>query len=89
MEDRLLTPSLLRAARALIGWSQTELAENSGVSRKVIATFETAVPSERYDPRRKAMLEKLQYFLEDKCDIEFTFASDQTGEGVRLRSKRP
>ena len=53
----------------------------------VIAKIETTVSSERYDPRRKAVLEKLQSVLEDKCGIEFTFASDRTGEGVRLRAK--
>jgi transcriptional regulator with XRE-family HTH domain len=87
VDDQLLTPSLLRAARALLGWSQTELGQNSGVSRKAIATFETAAPSDQIDPRRKAVLDKLRKYLEGKCGIEFTFASDRTGEGVRLRAK--
>ena len=87
MDDHLLTPSLLRAARALLGLSQTALGQKAGVSRKAIATFETATPSDRLDPRRKAVLDTLRQYLEDECDIEFTFASDRTGEGVRLRAK--
>ncbi|MGY4368725.1 putative transcriptional regulator [Bradyrhizobium sp. LB1.3] len=87
MDDQLLTPALLRAARGLIGWSQTELAQHAGVSRMVIAKIETTVSSDRYDPRRRAVLEKLQRVLEDECGIEFTFANDRTGEGVRIRAK--
>ena len=87
MDDHLLTPSLLRAARALLGLSQTELGQKAGVSRKAIATFETTAPSDRLDPRRKAVLDTLRQYLEGECDIEFTFASDRTGEGVRLRAK--
>ncbi|MBR0754311.1 helix-turn-helix transcriptional regulator [Bradyrhizobium jicamae] len=87
MDDHSLTPSLLRAARGLIGWSQTELAQHAGVSRMVIAKIETTMSSERHDPRRKAVLKKLRKCLEEECDIEFIFASDRTGEGVRLRTK--
>lgn len=87
MDDHPLTPSLLRAARALLGLSQTELGQKAGVSRKAIATFETAEPSDRLDPRRKAVLDTLRQYLEGECEIEFTFASDRTGEGVRLRAK--
>ena len=57
------------------------------MSRKAIATFETATPTARLDPRRKAVLDTLRQYLEGECDIEFTFASDETGEGVRLRTK--
>ena len=87
MDDHLLTPSLLRAARALLGWSQTELGQKAGVSRKAIATFETAAPSARLDPRRKAVLNTLRQYLQVECNIEFIFANDETGEGVRLRRK--
>jgi transcriptional regulator with XRE-family HTH domain len=88
MDDHLLTPSLLRAARALLGWSQTELGQKAGVSRKAIATFETAEPSNRIDPRRRAVLQTLRQYLEVECDIEFTFASEKSGEGVRRAKPR-
>jgi transcriptional regulator with XRE-family HTH domain len=88
MQEELLTPSLIRAARGLLGWSQTELAEKSGISRKAIATIETAAPSETIDPRRRAVLQKLRRFFERGCRIEFVFESDTSGEGVRLRSRR-
>jgi DNA-binding XRE family transcriptional regulator len=88
MQEGLLTPSLIRAARGLLGWSQTELAKKSGISRKAIATIETAVPSESIDPRRKKILQNLRSFLEDDCGMELVFESGKTGEGVRLRSRR-
>ena len=34
------TPAQCRAARALLGWSQAELSEHSGVATKTIADFE-------------------------------------------------
>ena len=88
MQEELLTPSLIRAARGLLGWSQTELAEKSGVSRKAIATIETAAPSDTIDPRRKKVLQKLRRYFEDDCGMEIVFESSKTGEGVRLRSRR-
>jgi transcriptional regulator with XRE-family HTH domain len=88
MQEELLTPSLIRAARGLLGWSQTELAKKSRISRKAIATIETAAPSERIDPRRLEVLQKLRRFLEDDYDLEFVFESSKSGEGVRLRSRR-
>jgi transcriptional regulator with XRE-family HTH domain len=36
------TPAQLRAARALLGWSQTDLAEASGVSLRTIKAMELA-----------------------------------------------
>lgn len=36
----LITPQQSRAARALLGWSQSELANRSSVSRDAIANFE-------------------------------------------------
>jgi len=35
-----LTPAQCRAARALLGWSQEELVERAGVSKKTIADLE-------------------------------------------------
>ena len=35
-----LTPRLLKAARALLGWQQDELSTQSGVSKSTIGAFE-------------------------------------------------
>jgi DNA-binding XRE family transcriptional regulator len=36
----ILTPALCRAARGFLDWTQTELAENAGVSRSTIRDYE-------------------------------------------------
>ncbi|WP_112547632.1 helix-turn-helix domain-containing protein (plasmid) [Sinorhizobium sp. B11] len=36
----ILTPELCRAARGLLDWTQTDLAERAGVSRSTIRDFE-------------------------------------------------
>ena len=35
-----MTPAHCRAARALLGWSQNDLASKAGVSRSTVADFE-------------------------------------------------
>lgn len=39
-EKKFLTPATCRAARALLGWSQDDLARQAGVGRVTIADFE-------------------------------------------------
>lgn len=80
----ILTPSLIRAARALLHLDQMGLAESSGISRKTISLIEAdASPPEH--PKRLAVLENLRKHLEEECGVEFTFASQRCGEGVQLK----
>lgn len=82
----LLTPTLIRAARALLGYDQETLAEKAGISRKTIALIETMKPGP-IDPRRRRVLEDLRQKMEDELHVEFIFAGDKTGEGVRIRRR--
>jgi transcriptional regulator with XRE-family HTH domain len=72
-------PAQCRAARALLGWSQAELAEASGVATKTIADFEREerVPYER-------TLNDIRDALEIAA-IEFTNGDNP---GVRRRGDR-
>ncbi|QFY62890.1 helix-turn-helix transcriptional regulator (plasmid) [Rhizobium grahamii] len=38
--SKILTPALCRAARGLLDWTQTDLADRSGVSRSTIKDYE-------------------------------------------------
>jgi transcriptional regulator with XRE-family HTH domain len=71
-----ISAAQLRAARGLLGWSQSDLAESAKVGRATIADFETGkrVPYER-------TLDELPSALE-AAGIEFTNGGQP---GVRLR----
>jgi len=73
------TAAQCRAARALLGWSQAQLAEVSGVATKTIADFEREerVP---YDRTLKDIHEAFEI-----AAIEFTNGDDP---GVRRRGDR-
>jgi transcriptional regulator with XRE-family HTH domain len=75
----VLTPAQIRAARALLGWRQIDLARASGVSEVSIKNIERNAT----DPRRSTML-ALQQALE-KAGVEIIEPSASGGEGVRLR----
>jgi transcriptional regulator with XRE-family HTH domain len=82
--NELLTPTLIRAARALLGYDQATLAAKTGISKKtvgLIVSMET-VPT---DARRRRVLQELRRKMEDELHVEFVFAGPKTGEGVRLR----
>jgi transcriptional regulator with XRE-family HTH domain len=72
--------SQLRAARALLGWSQERLAEASGVS---IPTIKRLEPGEGLVQTRVDTLDKLQRSLE-AAGVEFTNGGEP---GVKLRRK--
>jgi predicted transcriptional regulator len=74
----MLTPAQCRAARALIGWSQQDLAGNAGVGTVAIHQLESGTSQ----PRRST-LEVIKRALE-KGGVEF-IAENGGGAGVRLR----
>ena len=84
IRSELLTPTLVRAARALLGYDQATLAAKTGISKKTIGLIETmeSVPT---DVRRRRVLEELRTRMEDELKVEFIFASAESGEGVRIR----
>lgn len=70
-----------RAARALIGWSQGDLARQLGVSVLTIKRLEAGAPNVSDDMRRRAR-EALEV-----GGVQF-IAEDNGGAGVRLRAKK-
>jgi DNA-binding XRE family transcriptional regulator len=81
---QLLTPTLIKAARALLGLSQEDLAANVDVSRKTVSYVEM-MPAEKIDARRRDTLEKIRARLEEDYGVRFVFEEDGHGEGVLLR----
>jgi transcriptional regulator with XRE-family HTH domain len=76
----MLTPAQLRAARGLVGWTQADLAEASGIHRNSIDSFER----EASDPKRSTLL-ALESALK-KAGVVFIDADKDGGAGVRLRT---
>ena len=81
---RLITTRQVKAARALLGWSQADLAHYSGVSEPTVARLESV------DGKlggREDTAEKIRTAIEI-AGIEF-IDEDGGGRGVRLRRRRP
>jgi predicted transcriptional regulator len=77
----MITPRQIRAARALLDWSQQQLADKAIVSLNAVARLEKGM----VDSRVSTVL-AIQKALA-KAGIEF-LPADQKGEGVRLRSPK-
>ena len=79
----MLTSSQIRAARALLGWSGTDLAEKSGVGITTLRRYELqkGIPS-----ANTSVLLTLKNTLEN-AGIEFT-GDPLVNPGVTLRIKR-
>lgn len=71
----MITPAQIRAARALLGWHQTDLAAAAGVSFNVVSRVER----ELVDPRAST-LRAIQTALEN-AGVEFI------EDGVKLARK--
>jgi transcriptional regulator with XRE-family HTH domain len=76
----MITKNQIKAARALLGITQLELAKKAGVS---LATLNNIEHSEHTDPRISTIT-KIRTALE-KSGIEFTGESDSM-QGLRLKS---
>ena len=82
--DRTLTPAQARAARALLGWSQKDLAAKAGVAEPTVTQFERG---NRRNPSR-AVLWAMRTVLET-AGVEFIAQGAASppggGDGGRLR----
>jgi predicted transcriptional regulator len=79
---RVMTPAQIRAARALLGWKQTDLAEAAGVSEMTVKGVERGATDSR-----GSTLQKIQRAFE-KAGIELIpegGASLNGGAGLRLK----
>lgn len=77
----IMQRSQLRAARALLSWSQDRLAEASGVS---LATIKRLEPGDGSLPTKVETMEKLRAALEN-AGVEFTNGGEP---GVKLRKAK-
>ena len=77
----MITSRQIRAARALLGWSQQQLADKAIVSLNAVARLEKGIVDSRI-----STVQAVQKALV-KAGIEFLDA-DQQGEGVRLKSPK-
>ncbi len=77
----MITPRQIRAARALLGWSQQQLADKAIVSLNAVTRLE----KRKVDSRISTLI-AIEKALA-KGGIEF-LAADEKGEGVRLRSPK-
>lgn len=75
----MITPRLSRAARALLGWNQGDLADHSGIAISTIRRFEGGNES-AFDSTLKLLTETFE-----KAGIEF-IPGNGGGPGVRLRT---
>ncbi len=76
-EQLPLTPAQCRAARALLAWTQDELADASNVTRRTIVDFEASLRAPRAGTL-KALCSALEV-----AGVAF-IAEDKAGAGVRL-----
>lgn len=77
-EQQHPSPAQIRAARALLGWSQQQLAEHSGIGRRTVAAFEND------DERVTAESVDAMEFALEAAGIRFTGVDGI--EGVERRS---
>lgn len=74
----MISPRQIRAARALLGWSQQELADRAIVSLNALARLENGTVDSRVSTLQAIELALI------KAGVEF-LPIGQRGEGVRLQ----
>ena len=79
----MISTRQIKAARALLGWSQADLAQHSSVSEPTIARLESV---DGPVAGRPSTAEKIRAALE-KAGIEF-IDENGGGPGVRLRKRQ-
>lgn len=82
LRDMALTPHQCRAARALLDWTQEELAEEAGVSRSTVRGFERG----QHELHRGSAV-VIRGALE-AAGVMLIDADGEAGAGVRLRRDR-
>jgi transcriptional regulator with XRE-family HTH domain len=78
----LFSPSQIRAARALVGWSQTEVANAAGLSIPTVKRAEAEGGIKVSEDALRAIADALK-----KAGVEF-IAENGGGAGVRLRKAK-
>jgi transcriptional regulator with XRE-family HTH domain len=76
----MVTPGQIRAARALLGWSQSDLADAAIVSINALKRLENS----QSDARTSTVM-AIKGALE-RAGIEFIAGTDKRGPGVRFAS---
>ena len=81
MQERLITAEQIRAARSVLGWTNAQLSEKSGVGTATLKRYEatTGVPKSRKDS-----LQRIQSVFE-AAGIEFIGSPDDA-PGIRIHS---
>ncbi|WP_043646041.1 helix-turn-helix transcriptional regulator [Caenispirillum salinarum] len=79
VDAKILTPSQSRAARALLGWSQQQLAEKAEVAKQTLADFERGARTP-YD----RTLRDIRSTLED-AGVLLLDSENGLGVGARLK----
>lgn len=77
----MITARQIRAARALLGWSQQQLADRAIVSLNAVARLEKGKVDSRV-----STINSIEKTL-GKAGVEFLPAADK-GEGVRMKSPK-
>ena len=81
--DQRLTPRLLRAARAMVGWQQAELATASGVPKPTISAFELKPETGKLATmNNRALVEAFE-----AAGLEF-IPENGGGAGIRFRERK-
>ncbi len=78
MSQPLVSAAQCRAARALLGWTQANLADQAGIARRTVAHFEVGRRALLVRTRREIM----QTF--ERAGIGFLWPMPGSGEGVQI-----